>query len=395
MSSLTTPTNFEDYSAQEYVAILQRLIKQRAINIDLDLPNPDECTLQDLQNIVEYIFNGRLDAMIYQMAHKEILKNEDLQTQAKLLLKKLSPFQVMNFPQVILYKTLPCPRGDTCKNKPREIAPSNQYKDEELECPFYHHEKDRRRLPITRKVEDEFIYKANYDKSKCDPFPDKFSKNYFESMFHPIYYRLFQCKRTHCENSFFCPFFHTKDEKTTWDETFLTFIRKSRDVYTKEKKDKPTNSPKSKDEYLNKFDIVAIDRKIGSSTNTLGSSSTNNTSPLLPRSQITLDRVSTRSSTNSSPSSHNELSPEPAERKLNEDIPLFQSPVNQLKGIQSPPGIQNNHPTFSLFGDYSKIFTDNNDKDNEFKPNPQTSFPLNQFFNWQLIQNINNVRLHH
>jgi len=380
MSSLTTLTNYEDHSTpEEYVAILQRLLKQRAINIDLDLPNPEECTLEQLQDIVEYIFNGRLDAMIYQMAHKEILKNEQLQSQSKLLLKKLSPFQVMNFPQVILYKTLPCPRGENCKSKPREIAPSNQYKDEELECPFYHHDKDRRRLPITRKVEEEFIYKANYDKSKCDPFPDKFSKNYFESMFHPIYYRLFQCKRTHCENSFFCPFFHTKDEKTTWDETFLTFIRKSRDVYTKEKKEKPQSSPKNKDEFLAKFEIVALDRR---------------NSPLLPTSQITFDRVSTRSSTNSSPSSHNEFSPDP-ERKLNEDMPLFHSPMNFNnfnKGAHNPPGIQM-HTTFSLFGDYSKIFTDSNEGDS--KPTSNTANPLNQFFNWSMIQNINNVKLNH
>jgi len=117
-------------------------------------------------------------------------------------------------------------------------------------------------------------------------------------------------------------------------------------------------------------------------------------SPLLPTSQITFDRVSTRSSTNSSPSSHNEFSPDP-ERKLNEDMPLFHSPMNFNnfnKGAHNPPGIQM-HTTFSLFGDYSKIFTDSNEGDSRPTSNPAN--PLNQFFNWSMIQNINNVKLNH
>jgi len=87
-------------------------------------------------------------------------------------------------------------------------------------------------------VEDEFLYKANYDKTKCDPFPDKFSQNYFESMFHPIYYKLFLCKRNLCEKSEFCPFYHTKDEMQAWDGSFMHYIQKSRDVYTKDKAQK-------------------------------------------------------------------------------------------------------------------------------------------------------------
>lgn len=377
MSSLTTPTNTETYSVQEYHAVLQRLVKQRAVDIDLNLPKEEDCTLQHLQNIVETIFNGRLDAMVYQVAHKEILKNEELLTQSKLLLKKLSPFQVMNFPQVILYKTLPCPRGDSCKNKPREIAPSNQYKDEELECPFFHHEKDRRRVPITRKVEDEFIYKANYDKSKCDPFPDKFSKNYFESMFHPIYYRLFQCKRSHCENSFFCPFFHTKDEKTTWDETFLIYIRKSRDVYTKEKKDKKELSPKISslnvsNDFIPRYDFLAAERKFS------------------PEAQRTpnADKLSTRSSTNSSPSSsHNDIF---------DEFTCFQSPQpSYQKNARSPPGLGTPNPFSNYLGcNYSRNFLEETPVQERQSSNGQVN-PISQFFNLNMVQNINNVRLNH
>jgi hypothetical protein len=440
MSSLTTPTNTDLYSIPEYHACLQRLIKQRAINIDLNMPKEEDCTLQNLQDTVELIFNGRLDAMVYQLAHREILKNEELYNQSKLLLKKLSPFQVMNFPQVILYKTLPCPRGDACKNKPREIAPSNQYKDEELECPFFHHEKDRRRLPITRKVEDEFIYKANYDKSKCDPFPDKFSKNYFESMFHPIYYRLFQCKRTHCENSFFCPFFHTKDEKTTWDETFLTYIRKSRDVYTKEKNDnvnegRPTikacsltststttarSTTTASNDFLPRgYEFLANGAGV---TGVTGAGSDRKQSPeTQPRTLNNTDKT-TRSSTNSSPaSSHNDifeefsLFPSPRSQPQNSNPQLLtpRSSQPQQQQLRTPPGLgsANLNPFSNYLGcNYSQILAETTGQQQQMADNINNPYgvvggqvpanrPMNpiisQFFNLNTVQNINNMKLHY
>jgi len=244
--------------------------------------------------------------------------------------------------------------------------------------------KDRRRLPITRKVEDEFIYKANYDKSKCDPFPDKFSKNYFESMFHPIYYRLFQCKRSHCENSFFCPFFHTKDEKTTWDETFLTHIRKSRDVYTKEKKDKKELSPKMSSltisDFPPRYDFLGIDRK---------------SSPE-PQRNFNADKISTRSSTNSSPSSsHNDIF---------EEVSYFQSPQSSAqKTMRSPPGLETQNPFSNYLGcNYNRNFLEENqivENSSRYGGVGQSSNgsfnPISQFFNLNMVQNINNVRLNH
>jgi len=198
-------------------------------------------------------------------------------------------------------------------------------------------------------------------------------------MFHPIYYRLFQCKRTHCENSFFCPFFHTKDEKTTWDETFLTYIRKSRDVYTKEKKEKK-EPVKNKDEFFQKFEIVALERK---------------ESPVDSRNNLNMDRMSTRSSTNSSPSSHNELS----EDKPIEDFSLFMN----KKDIRTPPGLESSStqsPYFQYFGEMDKTFMSPNlYRESDLKNSSQSShiplFPINQFFNWNTVQNISNVKLYH
>jgi len=141
----------------------------------------------------------------------------------------------MTFAQIVLYKTLPCP-DDTCRNRPREIATHNQYKDCEYECPFYHHDRDCRRIVITSSVEEEFVYKANYyEEGKRHADKDKYSQNYFESMFHPLYYKMFKCKREFCDESYFCPFFHNEDEKKSWDRSFADSIKKDRISYVKDK----------------------------------------------------------------------------------------------------------------------------------------------------------------
>lgn len=150
--------------------------------------------------------------------------------------KRISSSQIMNFAQVILYKVLPCPEKE-CLNCPRDVVIKNQYKDYEYECPFYHGEKDKRRLVMTSSINEEFIYKANYagEKNNNTADKEKCSLNYFESMFHPLYYKMFRCKREYCNFSLCCPFFHSEDEKKAWDRTFSNYIRKDRIDYVKEK----------------------------------------------------------------------------------------------------------------------------------------------------------------
>jgi hypothetical protein len=171
--------------------------------------------------------------------YKNLLKNivstpEDHEASG-LISKRLSVMQVMSFAQVSLYKVLQCPDHE-CPNKPREIATHNQYKDYEYQCPFYHHDRDRRRLVISPNIGEEFVYKANYfEEGKRSSDKDKYSQNYFESIFHPLYYKMFRCKREYCNFSQLCPFYHSEDEKKTWDRTFSNYIRKDRISYVKDK----------------------------------------------------------------------------------------------------------------------------------------------------------------
>jgi len=172
---------------------------------------------------------------MYKNLLKNIVSTPEDPDASGLISKRLSVMQVMSFAQIVLYKVLPCPEPE-CHNKPREIATHNQYKDYEYQCPFYHHDRDRRRLVITPNIGEEFVYKANYfEEGKRSSDKDKYSMNYFESIFHPLYYKMFRCKREYCNFSQLCPFYHSEDEKKTWDRTFSNYIRKDRISYVKDK----------------------------------------------------------------------------------------------------------------------------------------------------------------
>lgn len=195
---------------------------------------------------------------------QELFRKSFDQTSYQALLRNIVPVSeateeistnMMTFAQICLYKVLPCP-DPHCASRPREIVTHNQYKDTEYECPFYHHERDRRRIVINSNIEEDFVYKANYyEGGRSNADREGYSKNYFESMFHPMYYKMFRCKREHCNSCQFCPFYHQEQEKKTWDKMFNTFLRKDRIAYVKDKQKYYEDSAEQKssdDETTNK-----------------------------------------------------------------------------------------------------------------------------------------------
>jgi hypothetical protein len=181
---------------------------------------------------VKELFQDISDPEMYRSLLKNIISLPEEKNQ-ELISKRLSAMQIMSFAQIVLYKVLKCCE-ENCSNRPREVATHNQYKDYEYQCPFYHHEKDKRRLVLPSNIEEEFTYKANY----------------FESMFHPLYYKMFRCKREYCNFSQFCPFYHSEEEKKTWDKVFSNFVRKDRISYVKDKQ-KYYEHPKNISDQLN------------------------------------------------------------------------------------------------------------------------------------------------
>ena len=222
-----------------FYAVVDRLKTQNAL--------PEHCFLKDVpffnmpsiskETQIREHFEHSCDVELC----KELLKNVvplSKGTELKVVPQNFSSVSVMTFAQIILYKVLPCPE-ENCVNCPREIATHNQYKDFEYTCPFYHHEKDQRRFVISDSVDEEFMYKANYfEEGRRRGDKDKYSQNYFESMFHPLYYKMFRCKRDFCNQSPFCPFYHSESEKKLWDDTFSGYINKDRVSYVKEKQQK-------------------------------------------------------------------------------------------------------------------------------------------------------------
>jgi len=226
-----------DVTDELFYAIIERLKAQKALprdSFNKEVPFFNFSSISKESQIKE-LFQDASDPNFYKSLIKNMMtipedKNGDLIT------KRISAMQVMSFAQMMIYKILPCPEQN-CPNRPREIATHNQYKDYEYECPFYHHDKDKRRLVITPVIDEEFIYKANYyeEGKRGSTDKDKHSQNYFESMFHPLYYKMFRCKRDYCNFSSCCPFYHSEEEKKTWDRVFSNFIRKDRISYVKDK----------------------------------------------------------------------------------------------------------------------------------------------------------------
>ena len=161
--------------------------------------------------------------------------SEDSTKKEQLLEKKLAEKIVMNMLQVVFYKTLPCNPGGYCKNYPRKIVHKNDFLDVKLGCYFYHHEKDRRRFVINE-ADQEFCYTGNFGESKKEQVNQGsvFSLNFFESLFHPLYYKNFRCVRTQRETSVFCPSFHCEEEKIVWDG-YLRAILGRREAFTRKR----------------------------------------------------------------------------------------------------------------------------------------------------------------
>jgi hypothetical protein len=227
--SATTPTTPNILNDDVFYSIIDRLKLQKALSAE-DFASEHLSKESQLEDLYKTLTSVDLHAMLKKMMESADSESSDL------IKKRLSAAQVMSFAHVILYKVLPCNKHE-CMGRPRETVIQNQYKDYEYECPFYHHEKDKRRMVITEKVNDEFVFKANYSENKTEDSDShsKCSQNHFESVYHPLYYKLFKCKREHCNVSVYCPFYHTEEEKKTWDRSFSNYIRKDRISYVKEK----------------------------------------------------------------------------------------------------------------------------------------------------------------
>lgn len=175
--------------------------------------------------------------------------------------------QTMTFEQLMVYKTEGCPYGQQCRNCPREVVTKNQYYDKEYQCVFYHHTKDQRRIVLSDSKD--FAYHANY----CDVNgkESEFSLNYYESMFHPLYYKMFECKRQYCQHSLYCPFYHFEKEKEMWNREFCRGFGKDRVYFVKDKKkylNNQKNNKKQKEQALqshqNRFSFNTQNEKANS-----------------------------------------------------------------------------------------------------------------------------------
>ena len=235
--SHSQPENFQDYSDHEFDKVVAILKSQKALPEHSFVNHVAFFTLARIpkQTQIRELFQVNDEYSLHITSLNHLLSSSSTESDEDKEGSDISLPQTMTFAQICLYKVLPCPEAN-CPNRTREVVTQNQYKDAEYECPFYHHDKDRRRNVIMSEGNEEFAYKANYfEEGKNHTEKDKYSYNYFESMFHPLYYKMFRCKRTYCNSHRLCPFYHHEDEKKAWNNTFNTFVQKERVNYVKDK----------------------------------------------------------------------------------------------------------------------------------------------------------------
>ena len=207
--------------AQEYTVFackLKTLKPDTALNLISGYLQPE--TIQTVNNIKSFIYLKKISDKV----------SED----TKVIEKKLSKKVVLAMIHILFYKTLPCTKGNQCKHFPRKIVHKNDFLDIELDCYFYHHEKDRRRH-VLNDGEKEFKYAGNFGCGKKACGKSVYSLNFFESLYHPLYYKNFRCVRTKCEESVLCPYNHSSEEKNIWATTFKNFFEKDREIFTKKR----------------------------------------------------------------------------------------------------------------------------------------------------------------
>ena len=152
--------------------------------------------------------------------------------------KKFIQIQSMNWIQLMCYKTVLCANGRDCRSYREQKMLHNQFYDFELQCPFFHDVKDRKRLVLPVKADEEFKYKGKYREPGLneDGSDGTYSHNYFESVFHPLFYKFFDCKRLQCKGSIYCPMKHSEEERVAWEEEFSLCWKKDRSIYYPKKK---------------------------------------------------------------------------------------------------------------------------------------------------------------
>jgi hypothetical protein len=229
-----TLTNNNDYSAQDINILINKLQQ---------LPAPQALEyLQESLKIDELYHVSRTKSFLFlkQLTNEVMTLGEE----NRFLEKKLASHVVLSLMHNFFYKIFPCPNGSHCKNYPRKIVHKNDFSDREMDCFFYHHEKDRRRFVLS-KDEKEFCYAGNFgDGKKANSNKHEFSQNFFESLFHPLYYKNFYCVRSKCQKSIFCPYYHSVEEKNIWGNLFKNFFGKDRDVFTKKRNTEEEKSQK-------------------------------------------------------------------------------------------------------------------------------------------------------
>ena len=158
---------------------------------------------------------------------------------------------MLTIEELLKYKLFKCPNAE-CPYRPSKEK-TEKFKNKDLICPFWHFDYDKRREVIQQTVlssPQPTGVKTEYHAKMCEKkgcrFKEKcfFSHNFFESYYHPLYYKKFSCEENlgkECDKNKYCPYVHKKEEEDCWTE-----ILKARVGIDRNKPHKPVDAENEK-----------------------------------------------------------------------------------------------------------------------------------------------------
>ena len=142
--------------------------------------------------------------------------------------EKIAP-KILTIQELRQYKLEKCNNPD-CPNKPVKEK-NEKFKNKDFKCPYWHFDYDKRRDVMAPNIAGNpgntggtpLAYHAKMCDKKGCRFKEKclFGHNFFESYYHPLYYKKFNCKENlngECDGNRYCPYVHEKEEEEYWTE---------------------------------------------------------------------------------------------------------------------------------------------------------------------------------
>ena len=200
-----------------------------ALNTSTSLPNEMQARIAMEINRILGLYNERALSDRDRQELENVLarlkqKNSEIGSEHRKTGEADVSSNMLSVEELLQYKVNKCEDPD-CPYKPVKEK-NEKFKNKDLMCPGWHFDYDKRRavVPLAENAAaPPLAYHAKMCEKKGCRFKEKcaFSNNFFESYYHPLYYKKFSCEENlkgECDRNRYCPYVHEKEEELRWTE---------------------------------------------------------------------------------------------------------------------------------------------------------------------------------